>query len=75
MHDVSIETTIKGGLPVIVEASMEAYNPFQYPGTDVIDAIDVKFLSGHYIQFALSDEDAERIEVEVYEEWKRDSRG
>ena len=74
MHNVSIETTIKGGLPVIVEASVESCGPNEYPGANHIDDMDVSFLSGHLVGFKLTKADERKVTDEVFAEWNRDPR-
>ena len=75
MHNVSFETTVKGGLPIRVTASVESCSPHEYPGAGHIDDMDVSFLSGHSIKFKLSKADKQKVVAEVFEEWNRDRRG
>ena len=72
MRNVTLKTTVKGGLPVIVEADVESCSPHEYPGAAHIDDMDVSFLSGHSIKFKLSKADEQKITDEVFAEWNRD---
>ena len=70
MSTFSFKSSIKRGLPVIVEAE---YYPGQQqtywrPGIEPeIEIVEVRFYSGHVFNTELSDEDAERLQVEAFE--------
>ena len=68
---MTIETTIKGGLPVIASAIVYRAEPDVGLMGPHVEGIEVCFLSGHPVPFELSDEDDQRIAdelVEAYEE-------
>ena len=62
---MTIETTIRDGLPVY--ASGDVYPPEPDVGimTQYVDGVYVTFLSGHVIPGELSDEDDQRIVDEL----------
>ena len=62
---MTIETTIRDGLPVI--AGGDVYSPEPDVGimTQYVDGVYVTFLSGHEFHGELSDEDDQRIVDEL----------
>lgn len=71
MSKCEIETTIKGGLPVIVRASVHPAEPDVGIFTKQVDIDDICWLSGksvsRKIYNSISAEDFERIATEVIE--------
>ena len=72
----SIETTIKGGLPVLAEGTIVSppvtrgsgnrlVDGPEWPGHEWVDGLVVRFKSGHIFQQELSEADESRIIEEL----------
>ena len=69
--ETTIETTVKGGLPVRAQATIETCHSLDYPGCDYIDSFEVSWKSGHAFREKLSADDKCRIFEELFEEARR----
>lgn len=61
------ESTIKGGLPVLVEFTIAPPEPDVGIFHDTVEDLTVKWLSGHKIKFDISDRDMDRLIDEAYD--------
>ena len=64
---MTIETTIRGGLPVLASAEVHRAEPDVGVMGPYVEGIEVTFLSGHPIPFEISDKDDQRIADELVE--------
>ena len=62
---MTIETTIRNGLPVIASGIVYRAEPDVGIMGPHVEGIEVTFLSGHPVPFDLSDEDDQRIVDEL----------
>ena len=62
---MTIETTIRDGLPVLASGIVRRADSTVGPAGWVVEDLEVTFLSGHPIPFDLSDEDDQRIVNEL----------
>ena len=67
---MTIETTVRGGLPVTASATVHRCSWHEYPGGDYIEDLEVRFLSGHDYPGAISDKDEDRISLEIIDAWR-----
>ena len=72
----SIETTIKGGLPVLAEGTVVVERETRWePGGVAVEDLEIRWLSGHVCRLALSDADHDRIcdeLIDAREPWEVD---
>ena len=69
-EQVTIETTINGGLPVKASADVCLCSPDEYPGVTYIADLEIRFLSGHDYPKEISDQDESRIAHEIISSWR-----
>ena len=62
---MTIETTIRNGLPVIASGEVRRAEPDVGIMSQFVEDLEVTFLSGHPVPFELSDEDDQRIVNEL----------
>lgn len=62
---MTIETTIRNGLPVLAIGALSRADSTVGPSGWVVDDLEVTFLSGHHIPFQLDEDDEERIVDEL----------
>ena len=73
---IETETTIKGGLPVIVRAhyyraSESLHYPGEYPGCDEIEDMVILWPSGHEVKFEICPEDWDAAAEDLWEKIRR----
>ena len=68
---VEVETTIKGGLKVIVSGDVFKGHPREYPGRDHIDDMEILWASGHEIKFEISEHDWDAAADALFTEARR----
>jgi hypothetical protein len=66
---MEFESTIKGGLPVIVEYSIQPAEPDVGFERDYIDDFVVKWTSGHEIKFDIPESDMDRLYDEAFDDY------
>lgn len=62
---MTIETTIKGGLPVLASGEIRRAEPDVGIMSQFVEDLQITFLSGHPMVLELSDEDYQRIVNEI----------
>ena len=64
---VTVETTIKGGLPVIATGEFVRCHPRNYPGHDHMEDVEVCWPSGCPIGWEISKSDMLWVEDELFD--------
>ena len=64
---VEIDTTIRGGLPVIARAEVYPCPHWEYPGRDYLEQLEIFWCSGHPFEMELSEADENKVCDEIFE--------
>ena len=75
MHRIRIDTTIKGGLPVSAQANVYHCPPWEYPGHNYLEELEVHFYSGHIFTGEISEADDDKICEEIFDAYNEGRAG
>ena len=65
-HRIKIDTTIKGGLPVTAQANVYSCPPWEYPGRDNLEELEIFFLSGCPYNGVVTKADEDKVCDEIF---------
>ena len=67
MYRIKIDTTIRGGLPVSAQANVHLCPPWEYPGRNHLEELEIFFLSGRPFNGEVSEADEDKVCDEIFE--------